>query len=142
MNVHYLHLVSEQVPPKLSPTVFRVVIVADVAVEESWRKLISDWLVKSGCLFVVAWGVDCQAWHDEVDHSVLEMFGDSEIPDDQFVNTTWHDDETLSEAFHFLEHLATHSVVELSETIIIHIALQSQESNLLQIYRESQSFPA
>jgi hypothetical protein len=52
--------------------------------------------------------------------------------------TTWHSNEPISEAFWFAEHCATHPDVELSETIIFHIAAQARREDMLQIYRDSQ----
>jgi acyl carrier protein phosphodiesterase len=138
MEPRYLHLQPEQAPPVLTGSPFRAVIVADETVSETWLNKIAEWIVKSGCLYVVAWGVDCEAWHDSVDWAVLEVFNYGDIPDDHFVMTTWHSYEPLSEALWFAEQCAFHPDVELTETVILHIAVEAHAAQLLQTYRDSQ----
>jgi hypothetical protein len=138
MEPRYLHLQPEQAPPVLAGSPFRAVIVADEAVSEAWQNRIAQWIVKSGCLYVVAWGLDCETWHDSVDSAVLEVFNYGEIPNDQFVMTTWHNNEPLSEALWFAEQCAFHPDVELTETVILHIAVEARASQMLQSYRDSQ----
>jgi hypothetical protein len=118
----YLHLRPDSLPPDLRTAPYRTVLVADIAVNSDWLIRIGKWIVDIGSLYVVAWGVDCEMWHDSVDWAVLEMFNFGQIPDDRFVMTTWHSDEPLSEAFWFAGHCADHPDVELTETIIVHVA--------------------
>jgi hypothetical protein len=138
MEPRYLHLRPEQAPPELAGSPFRAVIVAEESVSETWLNTIAAWIVKSGCLYVVAWGVACEAWHDSVDWAVLEVFNYGDIPDDHFVMTTWHNNEALSEALWFAGQCAFHPDVELTETVILHIAVEARASQMLQTYRDSQ----
>lgn len=43
--------------------------------------------------------LQCEAWHDTVDWTVLERFGFGNVPEEHFIMTTCHDKEPLSEAF-------------------------------------------
>jgi hypothetical protein len=138
MRLHYLHLRPNQPPPQLPGGHLRAVIVSDVEVPQDWRNRIAEWLLDGGCLYVVAWGVECENWHDTVDWTHLEAFDYGDIPDDKFVMTTWHTDEPLSEALWFAGHCASHPDVELDETVIIHIANEANEVELLRTYSESQ----
>jgi hypothetical protein len=138
MEPRYLHLRPEQAPPELAVAPFRAVIVAAEVVSENWLNSIAEWIVKSGCLYVVAWGVDCEKWHDSVDWAVLEVFKNGDIPDDRFVMTTWHNNEPLSEALWFVGQCAFHPDVELTETVILHIAVEERASQMQQTYRDSQ----
>lgn len=138
MEPAYLHLRPEQAPPEMSSRPFRAVIVADVTVEETWRSRITEWLVARGCLYAIAWGIDCEVWHDSVDWAVLNTFDFGDIPDDRFVMTTWHAEEPLSEAFWFAGNCASHPNVELEETIILHISREARPLDMVRTYRESQ----
>ena len=139
MGPRYLHLLPDEAPPKMTGEAFRAVIVADVPVGQDWRKRVAEWLVESGCLYVVAWGVECENWHDTVDWASLEAFDHGDIPDDKIVMTTWHADEPLSEALWFSGHCASHPDVELGGTLIVHIANQGREAEMLVAYSESQT---
>ena len=138
MALRYRHLGSDDSPQSINAEPFRTILVAEMSVDEPRRNEVPQWLVKCGCLYFIAWGIDCEAWHDAVDWAVLEKFGYGEIPDDQFVMTTWHDKEPLSEAMWFAGNCAEHPDVELSDTVILHAAAVAQESMILRVYRESQ----
>lgn len=138
MEPRYLHLRPEDAPPDLMSAPYRTVIIADQAVSDDWLNRIAQWIVAIGSLYVVAWGVDCEKWHDGVDWAVLEVFDFGEIPDDRFVMTTWHSNEPISEAFWYAGHCAIHPDVELTETIILHVAMEAQRAAMLQSYRDSQ----
>jgi hypothetical protein len=109
-----------------------------MGVEEAWQRRVAEWLVASGCLYVIAWGIDCEKWHDCVDRAVIETHNYGEIPDDKFIMTTWHRDESLSEAFWYTEYCASHPDVELSETIIVHISVEARGAEMLRAYADSQ----
>jgi len=139
MELAYLHLRPEQALPDLTVRPFRVVIVLDRAASEEWRNHVATWLIAGGCLYAVTWGVDCEAWHDSVDWANLDAFNFGDIPDDRFVMTTWHADEPLSEAFWFAGNCASHPSIELSATIILHIAEEARSSDTIRAYQDSQS---
>ena len=141
MGLKYLHLHPDQAPPGLTSGPFRAVIVSEVAVTQDWRNRIAEWLVNGGCLYVVAWGVECQEWHDTVDWTVLEAFDFGDVPDDKFVMTTWHDNEPLSDALWFAGHCALHPDIDLEETIILHIADEGRRDEMMAKYSESQVLP-
>lgn len=138
MEPLYLHLRPGEQPPPITARQFRAVIVTEQASDEAWRSQIAEWLVDSGCLYLVAWGVDCVASHDSVDWALLTAFDFGEIPDDRFIMTTWHDEEPLSEAFWFAGHCASHPTVALSQTILMHVTRQAEGPALLRAYRDAQ----
>lgn len=92
-----------------------------------------------GCLYVIAWGIDCEKWHDSVDWANLEAFDFGVVPDDSFVMTSWHSDEPVSEAYWFAEHCAQHPDVELTETLILHVAATPNVEEIIQAYQDSQT---
>ena len=100
---------------------FRAIVVVESPVSANWQALVSSWLVRSGCRYMMAWGIDCSSWDDSVDFASIEADDFQEIPDDRFVMTTWHDDVPLDEVFFFAKHCALHPVLDLKNLAIVHI---------------------
>ena len=139
MSIDYLHLPEGREPPvRDGDTPFRAIIVADQPVDADWRILVASWLIRSGCLYAIAWGTDCEAWHDDVDEALLVAFDFKEIPDDRHIMTTWHNDKPLSEAFWFAGFCALHPTVDLDQTLVVHIAPEEREAEILRTYAEAQ----
>jgi hypothetical protein len=86
-------------------------------------------------------GIECEQWHDAVDWTVLEEFDYGDVPDDRHIMTTWHTDEPLLEAMWFAGHCAYHPDMELADTVMLHIANQAREADLLETYAASQIMP-
>jgi hypothetical protein len=140
MTVSYLHLVEDQQPPVLDGSApFKAVLVLEQTVNADWQNLVSAWLVQAGCLYMMAWGPECSSWDDSVDWANLAVFDYGDIPDDQAVMTTWHENEPLSEVFWFAEHTANHSTTSLERTLILHIGPAERESTMLQAYADAQT---
>jgi hypothetical protein len=131
----YLHLVPEHSPSGLSVGPFKALVIVDEPVATMWRNTVCAWLVESGCLYCCVWGEACEAWHDEVDHANICAFDGGTIPDDQFVMTTWHDKEPLSDALWFVGTAAEHPTVDLAQTVILHVARHERKMNLIEQYR-------
>lgn len=138
MSPRYLHLRPGERPPELERQPYKLIIVAEETVPDKWRRTIAGWIYDIGSRYVIAWGQSCEAWHDSVDWVCLEAFGYGGIPDKDFVMTTWHAEEPLSEAFWFAGFCAHHPGVELGDTIVLHIAEDERGDALLAEYRESQ----
>lgn len=138
LMVSYLHLRPEGPLPGPVGEPFRAAIVADANVSDGWRTAVSDWLIGGGCLYVVAWGVDCDRWEHAADTANIERFDHDEIPDEHFVTTTCHENEPLSDALWFCRECAFHSTVDLERTLIVHIAMEAREALLLNTYREAE----
>jgi hypothetical protein len=138
----YLHLTPGGVRPGVMAGPFRAVLIAEQAVSDDWRNDVAAWLVDNGCLYFIAWGLDCELWHDSVDWAVLEDFDFGDIPDDRFVMTTWHDKEPLSEALWFAGNAATHPDVELDATLLVHVAPQPASARIMDAYSISQALPS
>ena len=64
----------------------------------------------------------------------MEMFDYGDIPEDQFVMTTWHEDETLSEVFDFSKRHACHSTVELNNVLIVHIGTDDKHTEFKELF--------
>jgi hypothetical protein len=129
----YLHISPEGTLPDvahLSP--FRAVVIIDCTITSEWQVKVSDWLVQSGCLYMMAWGLDCTTWDDSVDFANLRQFNYGDIPSDQDVFTTWHASEPLEEAFYFCKYNAIHPVVDLQRTVLLHVSAHSDSSRIVQ----------
>ena len=96
----------------------------EAVVTYAWQKLVSDWIVESGCLYMMAWGSECSTWDDSVDWANIDRFGAGPIPEN----------EPLSEVFWFAKTLAQHPSVDLVQTVILHISAVSKKDELLSLY--------
>jgi len=135
----YVHLLPGEALPRLArPGDFKAIIVVEDDVTPEWQATVSEWLVRSGCRYMMAWGRRCSEWDDSIDHASLNRFGYGEIPDDESVMTTWHDQDSLEDTFWFAAHAAMHPSLELDETYILHIAPSAQPHEMLQRFREAQ----
>jgi hypothetical protein len=130
----YIHLPAGSTPPGIEPNPCRMVAVIEEDASDEWQEQFSDWVVDSGCLAFGAWGKKCEAFHDGVDWAILKRHNFSEIPDDQFIMTTWHDDEPLTEAFWFCRFAAFHPEMELPCAYIVHIAPAARKEELISMY--------
>jgi hypothetical protein len=79
---------------------FKVIVVLETSYSSEWQKEVSNWLVKSGCRYMMTWGPNCISWDDSVDWADLEArdFADD---DSRFVMTTWHEKDSLESVFWF-----------------------------------------
>lgn len=116
---------------------FRAVIVAETEVSAEWMSAVSEWLVMSGCLYAMSQGPQASQWDTAIDLANLKAHDFGDIPEHKFVMTTWHDDDPLEEVFWFCKNNAFHSTVDLSRTLILHIAARPAGATLLQCYDEA-----
>jgi hypothetical protein len=136
-SVEYLHLEPGATPSPLDSRPFKAVVAVEADVSPQWQSLVSDWLVQSGCLYMMAWGQNCSSWDDSMDLANAKPFGLADIPEDQFVMTTWHSDEPLAEVFWFSKYTASHPTVDLDRTLLLHISPKRQEQEFLRSYDEA-----
>ena len=133
--MEYLQLKDNDLLPYISNIrPFKRVLVIEMPVSQQWQTEVSRWLVSSGCLYMLAWGINCSAWDDSVDIANLEEFDYREIPADKFVMTTWHDNASLSEFFEFCKKDATHEAVNLENTLLLHISSERKLEALTSEY--------
>ena len=134
----YLQLKPDSEPPdihELKP--FRSVVIVDESVTSGWQERISDWLVTSVFLYMMAWGKGCSSWDDSVDYSNSNEWNYKDIPKDSFVMTTWHESEPLEEVFWFSKHNAIHPSVDIKSTLLLHISNLSKEDEFLDRYNRA-----
>ena len=119
----------------LSP--FKAVVISEIFTSVDCKKIVSKWLIRSGCLYVMAWGRECGSWHDFVDWARSEDSNYDEIPEASFVMTTWHDDEPLAEVIWYAKYAALHLEVELQHTLFLHIAPNDKSGKFKRMYRKA-----
>ena len=83
---------------------------------------------------MMAWGIDCSSWDTAVDLANIEKFDYQDIPAEEFIITTWHADEPLDEVFWFSKNLAYHALINLRNTLILHISTNNRENEILAAY--------
>ena len=138
MTVKYLQLEpTSEVPDISALNPFRAVVIVEENVSLEWQIQISNWLVSSGCLYMMAWGLNCVTWDDSVDLANLEQFNHGDIPDEKFVITTWHENEPLKEVFWFSKHNALHPDVDIKNNLLLHISKQNNGKYLLDKYTKA-----
>lgn len=143
-EVTYLHLLPEgTLPTWAGRRPFNAVVVATCAVSADWQEQVSDWLVKSGCLYMLAWGVNCSVWDDSVDRATRKHYAPGDIPDEGFVMTTWHTDQTLEGVFWEAQINGTWGYDDqlLDLTLIVDIARDDRRAGLIDLFRQSRDLP-
>jgi hypothetical protein len=134
-QTEYLHLKpGAALPAILVGAPFRTVVIAEVGVPPEWQGEVSSWLLRAGCLYVMAWGEDCSTWDEAVDTANFELYEFGDIPAGQDAMTTWHNDETLEEVMWFAKNSARHPDVAIENTLLLHISPEGRKQELLQAY--------
>lgn len=100
-------------------TKFKCLVLVEREVGNGYRDEISKTLVEAGCLYALAWGRDCSAWDDSVDWAFLEHYDYGAYPEEKFVRTTWHDNETLEETVEHAKHCTEYSEVKLDDILVL-----------------------
>jgi hypothetical protein len=119
----------------LSP--FLAIVLAEEEVTELWQAEASRWLVASGCRYLLAWGKDCEAWHDMVEDAALEAYDYEDVPDEHQVVATWHEDEERDEVFWFAKHRAVHPSHSFKATVILDIGPAGRREQIEQEYADA-----
>lgn len=119
----------------LSP--FLAIVLAEEEVTELWQAEISRWLVASGCRYLLAWGRDCEAWHDMVEDAALEAFDYEDVPEEHKVIATWHEDEDREEVFWFAKHRAAHPSHSFKATVILDISARNRKDEIEAEYADA-----
>lgn len=134
----YLHLLPDAALPELAGlTRFKAILVVEADASQMWQWDLGRWLVSSGCRCLLACGKECESWADAVDEANQERFDYEDMPEEETVVTTHHEDEDLEEVFWFAKNRAKHPVLELNETLLIHIADTDKREEFEQSYADA-----
>ncbi|MEM9840670.1 MAG: hypothetical protein AAF830_16155 [Pseudomonadota bacterium] len=96
----YLHLKAGEALP-LSPFdgEYICVLILEESASSDWRSEVSDWLVDTGCINVMAWGSSSSSWRDSISDGCLDDEDPTDLAEADAPLVTWYDDETLEEVF-------------------------------------------
>ena len=134
----YIQLRPEGALPTLEHLApFMAVVVIDDDSDEMWRWDVARWLVTSGCRFMLAWGKECESWHDAVLEAADEAFDYDDIAPEATVLATFHDDEDLDEVFWFARHRASHPALQFSHVVILHVAELGRPDELVEQFADA-----
>ncbi|HRE90562.1 MAG TPA: hypothetical protein PK095_15630, partial [Myxococcota bacterium] len=100
---------------------YKAVVIAETQASEEWKAKVSRWLVDTGCRYMMAWGHDCSTWDDSVDVACLEKHDFGDISEEDFVMTTWHDNESLEEVFLFAKTNTFYMDSPIKNLLFLHI---------------------
>ena len=97
-------------------------------------------LVDTGCVYAMAWGLDCSLWDDSIDRANIERFKDREIPDAQFVMTTWHERESIEEVLWFAKvgAAASYSNEPLNDLLVLDFSQQDRAAFIEAAYEQAE----
>lgn len=113
---------------------FKCLILVEREIENDFRDDVSNLLVGSGCLYALAWGRNCSLWDDSIDYANLKEFNYGEIPEDKFVMTTWHENETLEDTIEFAKHCTDYSDVKLEDILVLDFGGQERGALIKGLY--------
>ncbi len=129
--ISYLHLAPESSLPEIANEPTRMIVIVEAEVSPAWQSLVSDWIVRCGCLYMMAWGIECSSWDDSVDWAYLDQYDTCAIPEGGFVATSWFPDEPLEEVFWFAKNVASYSLVDIQRTVLLHISTTENRDRLM-----------
>jgi len=137
-TAHYIQLRPHDALPDLAHLEpFMAIAVIDDDSDEMWRWDVARWLVASGCRFMLAWGKECESWHDALDDAADEAFNYDDIAPEQAVMATHHDDEDLDEVFWFARHRASHPALQLANVVILHVTALGRPNELMNQFEDA-----
>jgi hypothetical protein len=137
-SVKYLQLLPDASLPELGGLHrFKAVLIIESEVSQTWQWDVCRWLVSSGCRCLLACGKDCSSWDEAVEEANLERFDYGDIPDEETVVTTSHEDEELEEVFWFAKSRAAHPVLDPNDTVLIHICDVNKREEFEGLYADA-----
>lgn len=135
MKIQYFRLFNGKETPSLEGLApYKAIIIIEDHVDAGWQRTVSEWLVRTGCLYMMAWGIEASSWDDSVDEANIDQFKFRDIPEERFVMTTWHEDETLQEMMEYAKYTAAHTVIEIEGLLMLHIGRSDREDEFLELY--------
>ena len=84
-------------------------------------------LVESGCRYACCTGNDCSSWDDSIDIAYLETDKDFNPPDERFVMTTWHDNESMESTINFFLNCTQFDDNLFSKRIVLFLGIDEEK---------------
>ena len=121
---------------------FKVVLALEIDCSETRKLSIAEWLVSSGCRYVMVCGEDHESWKAVIRKVNLAFFdiGQHNIENLQssdFIMVTPHVHEKLRSVFWHAKKVARHPDVKMEQVVTIHIANQNRSVEYLAMYEKA-----
>lgn len=129
--MRYLRLSqTDTLPERAFGQPYKTILLVDNDFELDRQFAISEWLVESGCLYVMVTGRSTANWAAMVDLANLARFDFEPIPDAAVVIATTHENESLQDVFWFSNYSAMHPCCELNDLLLLDLSDQDREQAL------------
>ena len=66
------------------------------------QKDLSERIIASRCRYAVCFGFECSSWDGSIDYAFIFSDPNLSPPDERFVMTTWHEDESIEDVVEYL----------------------------------------
>ena len=119
----------------LSP--FKAVIAIEDPVSSERQQVICDWLVDSGCKYVMICGEESASWESMVRQTNLDRVSLDDMTPEQFVMITNHAKEGLRSVFWHAKKHAKHSHVKMVDLVTVHVSNQNRSTDYLAIFQKA-----
>ncbi len=73
----------------------------DGSIRPTERVALSEEIVRTSCRYAVCTGFYCSEWDDSIDEAYVGSDPNFDPPDERFVMTTWHENETLNDVVEY-----------------------------------------
>lgn len=133
--MNYVQLTAESTLPDVSYLQpFKAVLISEQQPNQDRCRAISEWLVSSGCLYVLAWGKGSIDLYESVQAANQAAHIGEQIPDKHLIIATCHEDEQLADVLWFAKYSALHPCFPLDNVLLVHLARIYRGSELLEQY--------
>ncbi|MBL4786889.1 MAG: hypothetical protein JKY49_15860 [Cohaesibacteraceae bacterium] len=131
--IKYVSLIDQGDLPKLGDLKsFTCIILIGESTPVAHQLEICKWLVDSGCKWIMAFGQDCEIWHDTSCSVVADMTSDTTAG--QNIMTTSHRDQTIDEVLA----LAKLSMQKFDNILMLDVGEDGNQDMLQTLFDEAQ----
>ncbi len=113
---------------------FKAVIAIEDVSSHARQIEISNWLVETGCRYVMVCGADCRSWEESIRRANLDQVDINEMEPRDFVMITTHRHEKLRSVFWHAKKHALHTHVKFENILTIHLGQQNRSVEYLAIF--------
>lgn len=140
-KIYSLHAPSAAELPEFSlpSRYFACFIAGDVqGVSDEDLSRLSSLLLDKGAAYFSVWGGDCYRLHNIIDETIIQRGGQEGMETYQIM-TSWHQDESLSEALSFIFNSAEPDVIYIHEckaTLVLTIGKEDYDRQVRELLNE------
>ena len=116
---------------------FKAVLALEINCSDKLQNEIADWLVTSGCRYIMICGEGHEAWKDAIRKANLAQFDIDDMQSKDFVMVTPHVGEKLRNVFWHAKKVARHPDVAMNQVVTIHLSDQNRAAEYLTMYEKA-----